>query len=70
MAAKHIEALVRRAINDADFRSMLATDPEAALKELKIRPDKRKIAALKQLPHADLRKLAKAFGHKSRKLIN
>ena len=70
MAAKHLEAVVKKAISSAEFRAKLVSDPEGALRDLKIRPDKRKVAALKQLPHSDLRKLARAFGHKSRDLVN
>jgi prolyl-tRNA editing enzyme YbaK/EbsC (Cys-tRNA(Pro) deacylase) len=70
MATKHLQALASKAINDSAFRALLARDPEAALKTLKIRPDKSKIAALRKMPHRDLQKLARAFGHKSRSLIN
>lgn len=65
MATKHLEAFVQRAIRDAAFRAKIAKDPAGALRDMKIRADRRKIAALKALPTVKLQRFAKAFGHKS-----
>jgi hypothetical protein len=63
MSVKDLESVLHHAVNDAQFRKTLASDPAAALKSKGIEATPERVAALKALSYPQLQSLAKSFGH-------
>jgi hypothetical protein len=63
MSVKELENVLHHAVNDAEFRKLLATDPAAALASKGIESTPERVAALKALSYPQLQNLASSFGH-------